>query len=75
MVKFSLISMVKIMRNLRKQVRLLELLYLRRLLIHTNIGVRHVSTLKIAEKKSNIQMVQELNMMEILIKKEISIFH
>ena len=31
--------------------------------------------LKIAEIKSNIQMVQEIHTMEILTKKEISIFH
>lgn len=59
MVRFSLIRMVKIIRHLRIQVRLLELLYLRRLLILKKVlfGVHILTDLKRAEKMSNIQMV------------------
>jgi len=59
MVRFSLIRMVKIIIHLRIQVRLLELLYLRRLLILKKVlfGVHILTDLKRAEKMSNIQMV------------------
>ena len=59
MVRFSLIRMVKIIRHLRIQVWLLELLYLRRLLILKKVlfGVHILTDLKRAEKMSNIQMV------------------
>ena len=69
MVKFSLTRMVKIIRHLRRQVMLLELLYLRKLLLWKMFGYwivfglgkdtmkNNLTDLQIAKITSNIKIV------------------